>query len=155
MLWCCCCCPRSGTAGPCHFCPAWKHNPHFLQKAAGPEMEFLNVIFSWGFWALTRVFSGSSFVSFSTLIFPSAKCFSWIDSSFHINCFVDLFIMGFKPGEEYGFLRNQPVAGTVNSMERKTLVFCQIYVQEFHLWWRWSGFYWLWWEHSVGSGFWN
>jgi hypothetical protein len=29
---------------------------------------------------------------------------------------------------------NPPVEGTVNSMEQKTRVFCQIDVQQFHLW---------------------
>jgi hypothetical protein len=31
------------------------------------------------------------------------------------------------------FCKNPPVEGTVNSMEQKTRVFCQIDVQEFHL----------------------
>jgi hypothetical protein len=38
-----------------------------------------------------------------------------------------------KTRVEYGFLSYPPVGGTVNSMEQKTRVFRQIYVQEFHL----------------------
>ncbi len=51
-----------------------------LVRSAHFEMEFLNSILSRGFWALTWVLS--IFVWFSTLIFRSAKCYSWIDSSF-------------------------------------------------------------------------
>ncbi len=38
-----------------------------------------------------------------------------------------------KATVEYGFLKNVPVEGTVNSMEPKTGVFCKTDVQEFHL----------------------
>jgi hypothetical protein len=41
------------------------------------------------------------------------------------------FVCIFENRVEYGFL--PPVDGTVNSMEQKTLVFCQIDVQEFHV----------------------
>jgi hypothetical protein len=42
----------------------------FCFDRSAPEMEFLNGIFSLGFWAQTQVFSDSSFVWFSTHIFP-------------------------------------------------------------------------------------
>jgi hypothetical protein len=34
------------------------------------------------------------------------------------------FIRIFKTRQEYGFLQNPPVEGTVNSMEHKTKIFC-------------------------------
>ncbi len=34
---------------------------------------------------------------------------------------------------EYGLLKNPPVEGTVNSVEQKARVICQIGVQEFHI----------------------
>jgi hypothetical protein len=46
--------------------------------------------------------------------------------------FRGFFLRIFKTREESGFLENQPVEGTVNSM--KTRVFWWIVVQEFHLW---------------------
>jgi hypothetical protein len=49
-------------------------------------------------------------------------------------CFLvsGIFCKDFKTREEYGFLENTPVEGTVNSMEQKTRVFVKD-VQEFHL----------------------
>ncbi len=75
--------------------------------------------------------SHTRFVWFSTPIFRSTKFYFRIDTSF--SCFADFFVRIFKTREEYGFLLNPPVEGTVNSMEQKTLVFCKLDVQEFHL----------------------
>jgi hypothetical protein len=36
--------------------------------------------------------------------------------------FADFFVRSFKTGEEYGFLKNPPVEGTVNSMEQNIRV---------------------------------
>jgi hypothetical protein len=47
--------------------------------------------------------------------------------------FADFIVWSFKTSVEYGFLYNPPVEWNVNSMEQKTRVFCQIYVQEFYL----------------------
>ncbi len=44
-----------------------------------------------------------------------------------------MFLCIFKTRVKYGFHQNLPEGGTVNSMERKTRVFCQNDVQEFHL----------------------
>jgi hypothetical protein len=44
----------------------------------------------------------------------------------------------FRTTVEYDFLSNPPVKGTENSIEHKIRVFCQIDVQEFHLWISWA-----------------
>ncbi len=62
------------------------------------------------------------FVWFFTLIFPFYKM-SFMNR-LDISCFVDFFVRIFKIREEYGFLKNPPAEGTVNSMEQKTRVFC-------------------------------
>jgi hypothetical protein len=79
-------------------------------------MEFLNGIFSLGFWAKTRVFS-----SFCLVFYPH---FSVLPMAIHeqsrVFIFADFFVRIFKTKEEYGFLQNPPVEGTVNSMEQKS-----------------------------------
>ncbi len=71
-----------------------------------PEMEFLNAILS---------FLDSRFC---LVFYPH---FSWIDSSF---LFHGLFVRITKTRIKYGLLKNPQVEGTVNSIERKTWVFC-------------------------------
>jgi hypothetical protein len=85
-------------------------------------MEFLNSIFSRGFWALTRVFSQSSFC---LVFYPH---FSILQNVFHEKTLVFLF-RGFfirivKARIEYGFPQNPRIEGTVNSMEQKARIFC-------------------------------
>jgi hypothetical protein len=46
------------------------------------------------------------------------------------SCFTDFFVCIFKTRVEYGFLQNPPEERTVNSIEQKTGVCCQIDVQE-------------------------
>ncbi len=70
-------------------------------------MEFLNGIFSRGYWAYTRAFSDSIFLLFSTLIFLSTKCYSRIDLRFLVSWI--LFNFNFKTRVESGFFKNPPV----------------------------------------------
>ncbi len=77
----------------------WGHYLNFYCQCS--EMEFLNEIFSRGFWPLTRVFSDSSFCRFSTLIFPFYKMLFMNRHEF--SCFA-VFLRIFKAREEYGFL---------------------------------------------------
>ncbi len=49
------------------------------------------------------------------------------------SSFADIFVFSLKPEKSMVFFKNPPLEGTVNSMEQKTRVFCQIDVQEFHL----------------------
>jgi hypothetical protein len=59
---------------------------------------------------------------FSTLIFPLYKMHFM--NRLEFSCFADFLKGILKHGEEYCFLSNPPVEGTVNSMEQKTRVFC-------------------------------
>jgi hypothetical protein len=63
-------------------------------------------------------------LEFSTLIFPFYKMLFM--NRLEFSCFADFFVCIFKTRVEYGFLKNPPVEGTVNSIEQKTRVFCQI-----------------------------
>ncbi len=70
-----------------------------FQEPKGP-MEFLNCIFSWGFWAEAQVFSDSSFCP---VLYP---CFSVLQNDIHENTWVFLshgfFLCGLlKPGIEF------------------------------------------------------
>jgi hypothetical protein len=79
--------------------------------------------------SLTRVY-----VSFSTLIFPFYKMISM--NSLEFSRFAESFVCIFyKTRVEPGFLEKFASRNTVNSMEQKTIVFCHIDVQEYHLWW--------------------
>ncbi len=42
------------------------------------------------------------------------------------SCFADFFLRIFKTKEEYGFLRNPPVDGTMNSMEKRLKSFVKL-----------------------------
>jgi hypothetical protein len=64
------------------------------------EMEFLNGIFSRGFWTETRVFLDSSFWV-SSLIFPFYKMLFMNRLKF--SCSVDFFVRILKNSEEYNF----------------------------------------------------
>ncbi len=95
-------------------------------------MEFLNIIFSRGFSghelesAQTRVF-----VWFLPSFFRSTKSYLWIDLS--LPWFVDFFVGILKTKRRVWGSLNLPVEVTLNSMEKKSRVFYQIDVQEFHL----------------------
>ncbi len=64
-----------------------------------PEMEFLNGIFSRGFWTETRVFLDSSFWV-SSLIFPFYKML--FINRLKLSCFAD-FCKDCENREEYNF----------------------------------------------------
>ncbi len=61
------------------------------------------------------------FVLFSALIFPFYKILFM--SGLEFSYFSDFLLRIFKTREEYGFLKNPPVEGIVNSMEQKSPVF--------------------------------
>ncbi len=57
-------------------------------------------------------------------------------NSLEFSCFPDSFVSIFlKTRVEPGFLEKSAGRNTVNSKEQKTIVFCHIDVQEYHLWW--------------------
>ncbi len=81
---------------------SWKA---FLVGVSGRKLELL-----------TRVL----FLVF-TLTFPYYKMLFMNRLKF--SCFADFFVCKFKTRVEYGFFKNPPVEGTVNSIEQKTRVF--------------------------------
>jgi hypothetical protein len=83
-------------------------------------MEFLNSIFSRGInLSLIRLEFLSGFFLLSFIRFTTA-----IHENTQVFLFRGFFERIFKTREEYGFLLNPPVEGTVNSMEQKTQAFC-------------------------------
>jgi hypothetical protein len=46
-----------------------------------------------------------------------------------------MYVFFYKTRVEPGFLEKSASRNTMNSMEQKTIVFCHIDVQEYHLWW--------------------
>jgi hypothetical protein len=88
-------------------------------------MEFLNCIVRLGYSSLLRL-------EFLTLIFPFNKilCMNRLEFS----CFADFFVCVFENHSRVWLsLKPASIEGTVNSIEKNTRVFCQIYIQEFHL----------------------
>ncbi len=81
-------------------------DPHHLVKGRLHEIMFMCIF---------NVQSG-----FLPSFFYSTKWYSWIDSTFLVRIF--------KP--EWS-MSNPPIEGTVNSMEKKTQVFCQTDIKEF------------------------
>ncbi len=87
------------------------------------EMEFLNCIFSRGFWAFLDINLSLLRLEFSTLIFPFFKML-YIRIFLFRGFFVCTSILIKKQSRVWFYLK-----GTVNSA---IWVFCQIDVQEFH-----------------------
>jgi hypothetical protein len=60
-------------------------------------------------------------------------------NTFEFSCFSGLFKCIFETRVKFCFLYKTASRKTVNSMEQKNRIFCQIDVQEFHLWkWHWN-----------------
>ncbi len=89
---------------------------HFYSRFLGLDSSLLRLKF-------LSVFLPSSFIS--------ARCCPRIDSSFPVSW---IFLWGILKPEKSLLSEKSASRKTMNSMEQKTLAFCQINVQEFLLW---------------------